>query len=94
MGTSYDWRESVTLSCNAQYVWALDAFDPRTPWTDLPAYSEVNVNITSYSGGLDWHANDRVSAYMRYIYEDYDDNSITYVSGSAHMFLGGFTAYY
>ena len=94
LGASYAWRESITLSGGLQHVWAFDAFDPLTPWPDLPAYSDVIVNTKRYTGGLDWYANDRVSAYMRYVYEDYDDASITYVSGSAHMFLGGFTAYY
>lgn len=94
LGASYAWRESITLSGGLQHVWAFDAFDPLTPWPDLPAYSDVIVNTKRYTGGLDWYANDRVSAYMRYVYEDYDDASLAYVSGSVHMFLGGFTAYY
>ncbi len=93
-GASYAWLKSVTLSGGLQYVWALDAFDPLAPWPDLPAYSDVIVNLTRYTGGLDWYANDRVSAYMRYVYEDYEDSSVTYLSGNAHMFLGGLTAYY
>ena len=33
----------------------------------------------------------RLSAYLRYIYEDYDDGSAPYNSGSAHMVLAGLT---
>ena len=94
LGNSYRWSENVTLTGNIQYVWASDAFDPLEPWPDLPAYSDVNVNTTRYGGGVDWIASERVSAYLRYVYEDYSDRSLAYVSGSAHMFLGGFTGVY
>ncbi len=91
---SYQWSKSVTFTASLQYVWTLDAFDPLAPWPDLPAYSMVAVDKTRYSGGVDWYANERISAYMRYIYEEYDDRQVAYLSGSAHMFLGGVTAYY
>ncbi len=94
LGSSYDWTETFTLSAGLQYIWAFDAFDPFEPWPDLPAYSDVIVNMTRYTAGVDWYRNERVSAYMRYVFEDYDDGSVAYGSGSAHMFLGGFTAFY
>ncbi len=91
---SYQWSKSITLTAALQYVWTLDAFDPLAPWPDLPSYSMVAVDKTRYSGGVDWYANERISAYMRYIYEEYEDRQLAYLSGSAHMFLGGVTAYY
>ncbi len=88
----YQWSKSITLTGSLQHVWTIDAFDPLAPWPDLPVYSQVIVNKTRYSGGVDWYANERISAYVRYIYEDYEDVATPLLSGSAHMFLGGLTA--
>ena len=93
-GSSYRWSEAIVISGSTQYVWASDAFDPLQPWPDLPTYSDVIVNTTRYTGGVDWLFGEHVSAYMRYVYEDYDDASLALVSGSAHMFLGGLAGIY
>lgn len=91
LGASYRASEQLTFSGRMQYLWAVNSFDPLAPWPDLPYYSDVIVNTTRYSGGLDWIASETVSAYVRYVYEDYDDASRELVSGSTHMFLGGLT---
>ncbi len=91
-GGSYAGTERLTVSGSLQFIWALNTFDPLTPWPDLPAYSEVLVNTTRYVSGIDWSANQWVSAYMRYIYEDYDDGAAPYNSGRVHMVLAGITA--
>ncbi len=52
---------------------------------------EVRVNTRRYVAGVDWQASERVSAYLRYTYEDYDDASASYNSGRAHMVLAGLT---
>lgn len=90
-GGSYAWTERWTLSTSVQFVWALNTFDPLASWPDLPAYSEVLVNTRRYVSGIDWNANRWTSAYLRYIFEDYDDGSAPYNSGSAHMVLAGLT---
>jgi hypothetical protein len=92
LGSSYAWTERLTFSGSLQFVWALNTFDPLAPWPDLPAYSEVLVNIRRYTGGIDWCANQWASAYLRYVYEDFDYGPQSYDSGSVHMVLAGLTA--
>ncbi len=91
LGANYAHTKRLTFSGGLQWVWAFDAFDPLLPWPDLPGYSEVRVNTRRYVSGVDWWGSERLSAYLRYIYEDYDDASAPYYSGSAHMLLAGLT---
>ncbi len=44
-----------------------------------------------FTAGLDWLLGDRCSAYLRYVYDDYVDETAAYNSGLAHLFLAGFT---
>ena len=90
-GSNYAWTDRLTLTGSVQFVWALDSFSPLALWPDLPAYSEVLVNTRRYTCGLDWSSSAWTSAYLRYIFEDYDDGSAPYNSGSAHMVLAGLT---
>lgn len=91
-GGSYAWTERWTLSGSVQFVWALNTFDPLESWPDLPEYSRVLVNTRRYTSGIDWSANRWATAYLRYMFEDYDDGSAPYNSGSAHMVLAGLSA--
>ncbi|MHB8952939.1 MAG: hypothetical protein ACYC4U_08145 [Pirellulaceae bacterium] len=88
---SYAWTKQLTFSGSLQWVWAADAFDPLEPWPDLPSYSNVLVNTQRYVSGIDWYAHTHISAYLRYVYENYDDASASYNSGRAHMVLAGLT---
>ncbi|MHB8972213.1 MAG: hypothetical protein ACYC3X_20480 [Pirellulaceae bacterium] len=90
-GSSYAWTERLTFSGSLQWVWALDAIEPLAPWPDLPSYSDVQVNTRRYTCGIDWSANKHISAYLRYIYEEYDDVTASYNSGRAQMVLAGLT---
>ena len=92
VGGSHAWTRQLTLSGGVQLVWARDAMNPLEPWPDLAGYSDVIVNRARVTGGVDWHPRDRIAAYFRYIWEDYDDQSATYNSGTAHMLLTGLTA--
>jgi len=93
-GASYAWTRQLTFSAGAQFVWARDAIDSSEPWPDLPQYSDVIVNRIRITGGFDWSPRDRISAYLRYVYEDYEDLSVAFNSGTAHMFLTGLSAVY
>ena len=89
IGASHTWGKQLTFSGSLQQVWATDATDPLAPWPDLPSYFDVQVNTRRYVCGVDWCGNSHVSAYLRYIYDDYDDGSAPYNSGRAHMVLAG-----
>jgi hypothetical protein len=91
LGSSYRLSENVTLLGNVNYVRGTNVFDPLEPWPDLPLYSDVVVNTIRGSCGADWSINERISAYLRYIYNDYDDQSLAFVSGTSHMLLSGMT---
>ncbi|MFV1966383.1 MAG: hypothetical protein ACC628_13250 [Pirellulaceae bacterium] len=94
LGGSYAWAPRLTFSGATQLVWTRDAFDPLADWPDLPSYSEVNVNRTRVTGGVDWLVRERISTYLRYVYEDYEDKTQAFNSGTAHMFLSGFSGVY
>lgn len=94
VGGSYVWTRKLTLSGGVQFVWSRDLLDPLAPWPDLPAYSSVIVDRARVTGGLDWRLHEHVSAYFRYVYEDYEDESVAFNSGTAHMFLTGLSAIY
>ena len=98
-GGSYAWTRQLTLSAGVQFVWARDApgrwgIGPLAPWPDLPQYFDVIVNRTRITGGFDWSPRDRISVYLRYVYEDYEDLSVDFNSGTTHMFLTGLSAVY
>jgi hypothetical protein len=88
-GVSYAWTEQWTFSASLQNVWASDVSDPLDLWPDLMSYSNVQVNTRRYTCGVDWAAREHVSAYLRYIFEEYDDLTASYNSGRAHMLLAG-----
>ena len=89
MGTSYFWTEQISLLGGFELVQSHDAFDPFEPWPDLPTYSDVIVDRTRITAGVDWRCFTNGNAYLRYIYEDFEDRSVIYNSGTAHMFLTG-----
>ena len=94
MGGSYAWTPCVSLSGGVEFVWARNAIASLEPWPDLPQYFDVVVNRTRVTGGVDWWIRDGISTYFRYVYDDYQDLSVDYNSGSVHMFLGGVSALY
>jgi hypothetical protein len=94
LGSSYAWSRSLTFSGGFQFVRARDAVDPLGPWPDLTDYFDVAVDRTRITGGIDWTLHEHIAAYFRYLYEDYEDKSVGYNSGTAHMFLTGMSAIY
>lgn len=94
LGGSYAWSSNLSLSGSVQFVWARNAISPFEPWPDLPQYFDVIVDRTRVTGGVDWLIRDGISAYSRYVYDNYQDLSVAYNSGLAHMFLAGVSAVY
>lgn len=94
LGAGYALSPRVTLTEGIEFVWARDAVDPFLPWPDLPEYFDVVVNKTRYNAGIDVWVRDGITAYFRYIFEDYDDKSVDYNSGTAFLFLIGASAVY
>lgn len=68
---------------------------PVTPdWSGLPDLSDVIVETTRITAGVDYLVSDGITCYFRYNYFDYEDKSVDRNSGTAHMFLGGLAATY
>lgn len=94
LGAAYAWTPRITLSGGLEFVSAKNAFDPLALWPDLPEYSQVIVDRTRATAGIDWQLQDRISAYFRYRFEEYVDKSADYNNGTAHMSLLGLSAVY
>jgi len=94
LGGSAVCSRRLTISAGLQFVRAQDAFAELDPWPDLSGYSDVSVERSRLNMGFDWMFREHISAYFRYVYEDYDDKSETFNSGTAHMFLAGLSATY
>ena len=92
IGGSYAWTERLTLTAQLQEIWGTNAIDPLALWPDLTTYSDVRINTRRYTCGIDWIAKAHTSAYLRYIFEEFDDVTSPYYTGSAHMILAGLTA--
>jgi hypothetical protein len=94
LGSSYAVTERVILSSGIEFSRSRDVFDPLTLWPDLPTFSDILVETTRYNVGVDWQLRERISCYWRYIYLDYEDETVAYNSGTAHMLLTGVSAIY
>jgi hypothetical protein len=91
-GTTYAWTRRMTLSATVDFVNARNAFDPLSPWPDLPSYSDVQVETTRFTGGIDYAVGQNASCYLRYQAFDYADQAAFFDSGRAEMLLLGGTA--
>jgi len=94
LGAAYVWTPRITLSGNLDLVSSSDTLDPLADWPDLASYSAVAVDRTRVTAGVDWQLRERISAYYRYRFEDYVDETAAYNSGRAHMSLLGLSAVY
>ena len=92
LGGSYACTERLTLSAQLQEIWGTNAIEPLALWPDLSTYSDVQINTRRYTCGIDWLAQAHTSAYLRYVFEEYDDVTSPYNTGRAHMVLAGLTA--
>ncbi len=96
IGTSYAWTPTTILKGDVEWVRGKNQFFAPSPagtdLTLLPFFSDVIVETTRLSAGVDWLLTDRISTYFRYVYFDYDDRSVGFNSGTSHMLLGGLAA--
>ncbi len=97
IGSTYAFTDCFTVTGAAEWVRGSNTWLLPSPagadWSALPGFSNVVVETTRLSAGIDYWLGEGVSCYFRYIYYDYDGKSSTEISnsGTSHMFLGGFT---
>ena len=97
LAASYAASEKLRLMSQLEYVRAENFFQTpatgpvgaTTPYTDLPGYSAVVNDIYRITAGFDYMIRPRIDAYFRYNFYDFIDDTATYNSGEAHMFLAG-----
>ena len=97
IGANYAWTPCVHLIGGFEWnrghnVFSVPASPAGADWSLLPSLSDVLVETTRMSGGIDYLISQNVSCYFRYIFFDYEDKSENFNSGTTHMFLGGFLA--
>jgi hypothetical protein len=96
LAASYAATEKLRLMSQLEYVRAENFYQApqspptaTTPYTDLPGYSAVVNNVYRVTAGFDYLIRPRIDAFFRYNFYDFVDDTSTYNSGVAHMFLGG-----
>ena len=108
LGTAYAWTECLAFSGGLEWVRGRNSFTSPSPataldpagntinpdWSTIPANSDVIVETTRLSGGVDYAFRAGMSTYFRYNYFQYDDRSGNAGTGRTHLFLGGLTAMY
>jgi hypothetical protein len=101
LGTTYLWTDEVQLIGGFEYVRGSNRFlSPQspptatTPYSDLPAYSDVLVDSYRCTGGFDYRLTEAATFYFRYHYLLFDDIASSTQTGTAHMLLGGVSAVY
>jgi hypothetical protein len=92
VGTTYAWTDSLTLSGGFAFVRGSNRFSAATIPYELSQFSEVLVETTRWTAGLDYQFLSRANFYFRYQFFDYDDKSQGLDSGVANMFLTGVDA--
>ncbi len=109
-GSAYDYSERLTFVGNMEFMRSHDRFISPSPptydlsgdgtfvvvpdWSGLSGLSDVIVETTRFTAGVDYLLRDGVSCYFRYNYFNYADKSNNGNSGAANMFLAGVSAIY
>jgi len=98
LGTTYLWTDRLTLTGGVEWVRGSNTFFVPSPedadWTALPTFSDVIVETTRLSFGVDYCYREGITCYFRYNYYDWRDRAGTNESGTADMFLAGVAAYF
>ncbi|MCA9170657.1 MAG: hypothetical protein KDB23_23425, partial [Planctomycetales bacterium] len=92
LGTTYAWTPQTTVSGTVDWVRGHNSFDPISGFGDLPALSDVIVETTRFTTGIDHAIGPNSSVYLRYQLMDYDDKSDGFVGGTIKMLLVGMNA--
>lgn len=92
LGTTYAWSDFLTLSGGFEFVRGSNGFtSPAIPY-DLSQFSDVLVETTRWTAGIDYQVFNGADLYFRYQFFDYEDKSQAINSGTANMFLTGINA--
>ena len=108
LGSAYAWSQRLTLNGGLEWVRGRNSFfapspatavddagNPVTPdWSGLGRNSDVVVQTTRFSVGVDYELRRGMATYFRYNHFNYDDRSGNAGTGSSHLFLTGLTAMY
>lgn len=92
LGATYAWSDRLTLTGGFEFVRGRNSFAQTPLWPDLNQYSNVVVEITRWTAGLDYLLRHGMSCYVRYQFFDYNDEREAFNSGTANMLLGGIDA--
>jgi hypothetical protein len=65
--------------------------NPGVDWSLLPFLSDVVVETTRLTTGVNWQPYNDTNLYLRYVFFDYNDISSNLNSGTTHMVLAGAT---
>jgi hypothetical protein len=92
----FAWSPRTTLVGGVEWNWGTNVFSvPPSPagadWSALATFSDVIVETTRVNVGVDHRMRPDAYLYFRYVHFDYEDLSVDYNSGTADMFLTGFT---
>jgi hypothetical protein len=90
----YNLTPDVHLVAGYEWVSGTNVFSvPPSPagadWSQLPFFSDIDVDTQRWTAGMDWRAYRDMSVYFRYIYFDYNDPANVFEDGTAHMALAG-----
>jgi hypothetical protein len=96
IGAVYAYSKCFRLLGGYEWNHGTNVFSvPQSPagadWSRLPAIGDVEVITQRATAGLDWMPYNHMNVYLRYVYFDWDDVSSGVDSGTAHMFLAGFS---
>jgi hypothetical protein len=102
-GTSYSMTPHVLLTGRVEWVEGVDRITQAQgtsadlgfqTFDFIPAAALQSVQTIRVIAGVDWRIRPQVAAYFRYIFEEYDDYANPANTGLAHLFLGGFSAFF
>ncbi len=96
ISSNYAWTPRTQLVGGVEWNWGNNVFSvPPSPagadWSALPTFADVIVETTRFNLGIDHALRPGASVYIRYVHFDYEDLSASFNSGTADMFLTGFT---
>ena len=94
IGTTYAWTPTITLSGGYEFVRSANIATAPAPYGDIPPLSNVVVETSRFSTGIDYRWRPGFGCYFRYQFFDYEDRSQNYDSGTSDMLLFGADATY
>lgn len=94
LNANYAWTENVNLVAGAEWSRGNNVFTvPPSPagadWSQLNTFSDVLIEQTRYTAGVDWQPYEPMTVYFRYVYFDWNDIAADLDSGTTHMALAG-----